>query len=123
MNMIENIKTAEYVYSTYTKWGLKKFTCDVEYFTEEPLDDLSFVICSVLQAQNKVYDKRSMGVLLGFSLTNVNSKDGHMVYYDAAESSLFNDLLKQVEAEHLIKVENDTIFLTCLLYTSDAADE
>lgn len=114
MNMIENIKTAEYVYSTYTKWGLKKFTCDVEYFTEEPLDDLSFVICSVLQAQNKVYDKRSMGVLLGFSLTNVNSKDGHMVYYDAAESSLFNDLLKQVEAEHLIKVENDTIFLTAL---------
>ena len=34
------IKSSEYVYSTFTKWGLKKFICHVEYFTEESLNDL-----------------------------------------------------------------------------------
>lgn len=114
MNASENNTTMEYVYSTFTKWGLKRYTCDVEYFTEEPLDDLSFVVCSILQTHEGEYDKLSMGVLLGFSLLNISSNNGQTAYYDAAEESLFNELLKKVEAEHLITIDNDDIVLTAL---------
>ena len=47
MNQIlDKINNAEYVYSTFTKWGLKRYSCDVAYYTEEPLDDLYYVIIS-----------------------------------------------------------------------------
>ena len=70
MNIIDTIQSSEFIYSTFTKWGLKKYTCDVAYFTEEPLDDLSFVICSILKTNKGVYDKRELGILLGFSLSD-----------------------------------------------------
>ena len=50
MNLKDQIQSADYIYSTYTKWGLKKYLCDIEYFKEENLGDLYYVICSILEA-------------------------------------------------------------------------
>ena len=109
------IKNAEYVYSAYTKWGLKKYVCDVSYFTEDPLDDLYYVVCSILDSNDGgYYDKRSLGILLGFSMSNSVSGGEHEMYYDVAEVRIFEDILSKVENEHLITIKNHDIFLTHL---------
>ena len=100
--IIDKIKNAEYIYSAYTKWGLKKFSCNVAYYTEEPLDDLYYVICSILDTNGGHYDKRSLGILLGFSMADYEKDGKHEVYYDVAEVRMFEDILKKVEEEHLI---------------------
>lgn len=74
MNISDKIQTSEYIYSTFTNWGLKKFICDVEYFTTEPLNDLFYVICSILNSNGGSYNKRSLGVLLGFCMCNQKMK-------------------------------------------------
>jgi hypothetical protein len=114
MNVTDKIANADFVYSTLTKWGLKKYTCDVLYFTEEPLDDLYDVVCSILATNDGFYDNRSLGVLLGFSMMN-QEKDGKPdVYFDIAEVRMFEDILKKVEDEHLIKVVEHDVILTNL---------
>ena len=112
MNVIDKIENSIFVYSTSTKWGLKKYTCDVSYFTVEPLDDLYEVICSILATNNGFYDKRSLGVLLGFSMMNQEDNGGQDVYFDISEVRIFEDILQKVEAEHLIKVVDRDITLT-----------
>lgn len=107
----DKIESAEYIYSSYTKWGLNRYVCDVEYYTEEPLDDLYFVICSILETNNGSYDKRSLGILLGFSMF---SDDKHEVYYDKAEINIFEDILAKVKSEHLIYILDDKVSLTRL---------
>lgn len=114
MNIIDTIQESKYIYSTFTKWGLKKYTCDVEYFTEEPLDDLSFVICSILQTHDGEYDKRELGILLGFSLSDYQLEGEYIRYYDVAERKIFEDLLKKIEDEHLIDVCENSLRLTGL---------
>lgn len=107
------IFSSEYIYSANTKWGLKKYICDVEYFTEEPLDDLCYVICSILDStEDKCYNKRGLGLLLGFSMSDQEMDGKHEVYYDVAEVRVFEDILLKVEQEHLIKVEGYNIILT-----------
>lgn len=113
-SLIEKIESSEYIYSTFTKWGLKKYICDVAYFTEEPLDDLCFVICSILDTNNGYYSKRDLGILLGFSMAYQNEGESTVVYYDNTEVGIFEDLLEKVQSEHLIRIENDAIFLTVL---------
>ena len=109
----DKINSSEYIYLANTKWGLKKYICDVAYFTEEPLDDLYYVICSILDStEDKCYDKRSLGILLGFSMSNQDVDGKHEVYYDVAEVRIFEDILSKVEQEHLIKVEGYCIILT-----------
>ena len=112
--MIDLIQSAEYIYSTYTKWGLKKYLCDVEFYTEEPLNDLYFVICSILDTNDGTYDKISLGILLGFSMFNQNNDGNNEIYYDVAEVRLFEDILTEVEKEHLIKITDTNILLTNL---------
>lgn len=104
--MIEDIlNNAEYIYSSTYKWSLKRHTCDVEYYTESELPDLDFTICSIVNTgKNGVYDKISLGILLGFSLLD-NSPEQ---YYDKCEEQLFNDLLSIVEKNHLIDIDNAT---------------
>ncbi len=109
--LTDKINSAQYIYSTQTKWGLKRYVCDVSYFKEAPLDDLSLVICSILAAkEDGHYDKQSLGVLLGFSVVNIVTE----TYYDVAEYRVFEDLLSLVESEHLIRVDNYDIYLTKL---------
>lgn len=114
MNITDKIANADFVYSTITKWGLKKYTCDVLYFTEEPLDDLYNVICSILATSDGFYDKRSLGVLLGFSMMNLEKDGKPEVYFDIAEVRMFEDILRKVEDEHLIKVVENDVILTNL---------
>lgn len=108
------INSANFIYSSCTKWGLKKYVCNVEYFTEEPLDDLFFVICSIIENNNGYYDKRSLGVLLGFSMVDQYFGDRQEIYFDIAEVRLFEDILKKVESQHLIKVREDSVLITNL---------
>lgn len=113
--VIDQIRTSEYVYSTFTKWGLKRYLCDVAYFTESPLDDLFYVICSIISSKRDGhYDKRSLGILLGFSMTDHVLNGEQDVYYDVAEVRLFEDILNKVEEEHLITISDNDIFLTKL---------
>lgn len=114
-NILTNkINSSEYVYSANTKWGLKKYVCDVAYFTGDPLDDLYFVICSILNStENKSYDKRSLGLLLGFSVINQDLGD-YRTYYDTAELKMYEDILAKVEGEHLIRIVDRDIYLTRL---------
>ena len=111
--IVDKINNSEYIYSTNTKWGLKKYSCDVAYYTEEPLDDLYYVICSILATNEGQYDKRSLGIILGFSMTDFEKEGKHEVYYDVAEVRMFEDILKKVEEEHLIKI-NETEHLIAL---------
>jgi hypothetical protein len=113
--IIDKINSSEYIYSTYTKLGLKKYTCDIAYFTEEPLDDLYYVICSILNStEKKYYDKLSLGNILGFSMSNLKEDGENKVYYDEAEVKIFEDLLSLVEQEHLIRIDKSLIYLTKL---------
>lgn len=113
--IIDIINTADFVYSTYTKWSLKKYICDISYFTEEPLDDLYYTICSILNSnEGGYYDKRSLGILLGFSVANQVLDGNHIVYYDVAEVRIFEDILAKVQKEHLININEKGIFLTTL---------
>ena len=89
MNVIDKIENSIFVYSTSTKWGLKKYTCDVSYFTMEPLDDLYEVICSILATNNGFYDKRSLGVLLGCSMMNQEENGGQDMYFDIGDVRIF----------------------------------
>lgn len=114
--IVDMINSSEYIYSTCTKWGLKKYSCNVAYYTEEPLDDLYYVICSILASNGGRYDKRSLGILLGFSIANREVDGENEVYYDVAEVRMFEDILKMVEEEHLISTceSEDEIVLTKL---------
>jgi hypothetical protein len=112
MNIIDKIENANLVYSSSTKWGLKKYICDVFYFTEEPLDELYDVICSILAINENSYDKRSLGVLLGFSIMDQEKDGNQKVYFDIAEVRIFEDILHKVEEEHLINVVDNDIILT-----------
>ena len=111
----DKIQSAEYVYSATTKWSLKRYICDVAYFTEEPLDDLYYVICSIVaSSENGCYDKKGLGILLGFSLANHNIDGKQDMYYDVAESRMFDDILDKVKNEHLIQINDDEISITQL---------
>lgn len=114
MNLKDQIQSADYIYSTYTKWGLKKYLCDIEYFKEENLGDLYYVICSILESNDGIYDKRSLGILLGFAMANQSADRKNEVYYDVAEVKLFEDILAEVEREHLIKIVENDVLLTNL---------
>lgn len=105
------LKNTEYVYSSLFKWGLKRFTCDVKYYTEEPLPDLDYVICSVVdKGDGGIYDRRSLGVLLGFSIYDSQPD----IYYDGAEDNLLSDILSLVKEHHLINVEDGYVKITNL---------
>lgn len=111
--LMDKINASECVYSAYTKWGLKQYICEVAYFTEEPLDDLYYVICSILDASvGKCYNKWSLGALLGFSVSDIVHEGKQVVYYDVAEVRAFEDMLNLVEQEHLIQVVDTEVFLT-----------
>lgn len=114
--IITKINNAEFIYSTTTKWWLKKYSCDVAYYTEEPLEDLYYVICSILKTNEGHYDKRSLGILLGFCMADYEEEGKDKVYYDVAEVRMFEDILKRVEDEHLIKINEseDEVTLTRL---------
>ncbi len=105
------LNNAEYIYSSRFKWGLKRYSCHVQYYTEEPLPDLDYVICSLLEsAEDGAYDKKSLGIMLGFSMVDNQPQS----YYDKAEVQLFEDILSIVEKDHLIRVTTDNVAITNL---------
>jgi len=114
-NLIDKIKDEEVIHSSTIKWGLKKYLCHIFFYTVEPLDDLSYVICSILSSNDThSCNKRVLGSLLGFSMEDQMLDGKHILYYDKAERELFYELLEIVEKEHLITVNNDNVVLTKL---------
>ena len=109
------IQDSEYIYSAKTKFSLKKYPCEISYFETEDFDDLSYVICSIINTNdNGTYDKRSLGLLLGFAVADMHDNESPEVYYDKAEVELFDELLKSVANEHLIKEIEGSVVLTQL---------
>lgn len=91
------------------------FHCDIKYFTTEPLDDLSYVICSILDTdQRQQFSLNAMGELLGFSMRYGEDLTGHKLYRDNQEIAIFKRLLNQVVDKHLIVIEDEIIRLTKL---------
>lgn len=112
MSTLNKFNQSDFVYSIQIDWGLKKYDCEVLYFTEEPLNDLFFVVCSLLQSQGGEYDKRSLALKLGFSVVDFSQQPNNKIYYDIAEDRLFDDIIKRVVDEHLIIEKDDSLFLT-----------
>lgn len=105
------LKNTEYVYSSLFRWGLKRFSCDVKYYTEEPLPDLDYVICSIVSTGGDgLYKRQSLGVMLGFNV--IDSQPD--IYYDKSEDKLFSDILSLVEDHHLIEINEGYIQITNL---------
>lgn len=112
MSIIDKYKPSDFVYSIQIDWGLKKYDCNVLYFTEEPLNDLFFVVCSLLQSKGGEYDKRSLALKLGFSVVDFSQQPNNKIYYDVAEERLFDDIIKRVADEHLIIENEGSLILT-----------
>ena len=112
--LIEKIKSAEYIYSSQTRLELKKYNCRVFYYTKNDLEDVYFVICSIVKKKNGLYDKNSLGVLLGFGIYDNETDGKQTVYYDPAEKKLFENILEEVAGQHLIVVDGDSVALTNL---------
>ena len=111
----QRIANATKVYSTITKWGLRRFTCDIAIAEEEPLPDLHCIICAILNAtEEKVYNKTDMGIMLGFCLKDSTDDEGNPIYRDPSEEKIFNDIIEMVQEDRLIKVVDDFVFLTNL---------
>lgn len=110
MRAEEIIAKAELVHSCPIKWSLKSYCCTVFVVKEEPIDDLSLVVCSLVDKCCNGNNKISIGIMLGFSIID----DEPNSYFDAAELALFEDLLKIVEDHHPITVKDNTIALTNL---------
>jgi len=107
----EILNNSEYVYSCPIKWGLKRYTCNVDYYSEEILPDLDYVICSAVNSSPEgVYDKQSLGVMLGFSIIDKQPEQ----YYDRAEVKLYEGLLEIVKSHHLITIDDNSIRITNL---------
>lgn len=111
MSIIDKFQPSDFVYSIQIDWGLKKYDCSVLYFTEEPLNDLFFVVCSLLQSKGGEFNKRSLALTLGFSVVDL-SQQQNKTYYDIAEERLFDDIIKRVANEHLIIEKDETLYLT-----------
>jgi len=111
MRILNKYQPEDLVFTIHKKWGLKKFNCNVWLFTEEPLNDLFYVICSILNLEDGCYDKRSLALLLGFNVVD-DFYNTNVRYFDVAEERLFDDILQRVEQEHLIRIEDDQIVLT-----------
>ena len=112
MNIENRISQSELIYSATIKWGVKKYNCTVAFYKTEPLEDLYWVICSILNANGGTYAKNSLGVLLGFSMMTFESGNTTTMYRDKAEIHLFNDILQRVEEQHLISIFDSEVRLT-----------
>lgn len=112
MSILDKFNESDFVYSIQIDWGLKKYDCDVLFFTEEPLNDLFFVICSLIQSNGGEYDKRLLGLKLGFSVVDLSKQSNNIIYYDVAEERLFDDIIKRVVKERLIIEKDDALSLT-----------
>lgn len=87
---------------------LQKTLYKASIVEEEPLDDLSKVLCTLVQeTEQEINNKKCIGLILGFSL--IQDKEH---YYDPAEANLYNDLLALVESRHLIEIDKEKITLT-----------
>lgn len=104
---------AEYVYSNKTCWELRRYSYDIEWWETEDLPDYCFVICSILK-MNGCMTKIALGELLGFAMREVRDGDYIKVYRDKNEIQLFEDILRKVEKERLIRITNQDLVLTNL---------
>lgn len=112
MNIENRISQSKLIYSATIKWGVKKYNCSVAYYKTEPLEDLYWVICSILNTNGGGYAKDSLGVLLGFSMITFEQGNSTTMYRDNAEINLFNGILQRVEKQHLISISNSEVRLT-----------
>ena len=94
---------------------LHSYKCDVEYFTIEPIDDLSFVMCSILTTNKSgTFPFCAMGELLGFAMRTGDDMIGRKIYRDEQEISLFKGMLKMLFEKRMITFDENDVHLTNL---------
>lgn len=94
---------------------MRSFQCDVQYFTKESIDDLSFVILSILDSDdNGQYSFDALGELLGFAIRDGEDLIGNKRYRDEQEIGLLKSILKKLENLRLLVFSDTTVKMTNL---------
>lgn len=94
---------------------MRSFRCAVEYFTEEDIDDLTFVILTILNTnEDGQFAIDALGELLGFAIRDGEDLNGNTIYRDEQELSILNGILKRLEDLHLLDFDEDTVQMTKL---------
>lgn len=107
------INNSELVFRFESKWNLKTITCEVEYYEEYPLDDISVVFLSILEKNGGQIDSTKLATILGF---NVIDNFDHEIkrYKDDAEIALFDNFANIVEEWGLSYRKGNDIKITPL---------
>lgn len=107
------INNSEIVFRFESKWNLKTIICEVEYYEEYPLDDVSVVFLSILEQNEGQIDSMKLATMLGFNVIDCVVK-GIKRYKDNAEIVLFNDFVNIVEEWGLLCRRDNYIIITSL---------
>ena len=98
-------------YSPIKTWSLKKTTCDVLMYEDVSPSDLDTVICSTVCYNGGTLSILELATILGFNVFD-NQDSTPKRYKDEAELELFNNLIKPVEDDELIRIIDGTVILT-----------
>ena len=116
--MITNdiISRGTHIYSSIEKdenlrmIALQKRSCEVSYYSTQPLTSVDEVILGILMAEpENSMSFESLGTTLGFDVVN-SPLEGK--FYDDAENNIFVNLVKDLQAWGLIEVAEDMVRIT-----------
>lgn len=107
------INNSELVFRFESKWNLKTIICEVEYYEEYPLDDISVVFLSILENDGGQIDSTKLATMLGFNVVDYFDH-GIRRYKDDAEIALFNNFADVVAEWGLLCRKDNDIKITPL---------
>ena len=99
--------------SSLRVWPLKKTKCKLYLYEDVPCSDFERIICSTLHLHNDVLKADDLATILGFNVKD-DFTSSPKRYKDDAEICIFNSLIKALEREELIKIEDGAVKLTSL---------
>lgn len=94
-------------------WPMKKTMCSMYLYEDMPCTEIEIIICNTLNYNNGVLSSEELATILGFNVKD-DFESTPKRYKDQAEISLFNELIKLVEKEELIQLQEGKIYLTTL---------
>ena len=90
--------------------ALQKRSCEVSYYSTQPLTSVDEVILGILMAEpENSMSFESLGTTLGFDVVN-SPLEGK--FYDDAENNIFVNLVKDLQTWGLIEVAEDMVRIT-----------
>ena len=94
---------------------MRSYRCAVNYYTFEDIDDLTYVILTILDTNEEgQFTIDALGELLGFAVRNGEDIHGNKIYRDEQEISLLIGILKRLEKLRLLIYKEDLVQMTRL---------